>query len=217
MSEGSLNFDYDGRLRKYPNDFWQFEYPDVPGAYGIDEKQDEAIRHAHAAAERLLRDAMDARTEPPKKGVHLTYSGSLRLRLPKTLRHEVDELAQDLGISRASLIRILVEFGLTKMCARDERTLKAVLVAERSSFNQCPIDRRHQWPKFQRQSKSAERADWLIRFDPATHYHLMVLSESEQVSANMLLVSLISKQMTSVQDYLPQSNPIYGRSLIQVA
>jgi len=217
MSEGKLNFDYDGRLRKLPNDFWLFEYPDLLGAFGVGPKQDEAIHNAHAAAERWLRDATNAGTAPPKKGAYNAYSGALRLRLPKSLRHEVDDLAQGLGISRASLIRTLVEFGLSKMFAPDEQTLNAIVDAERSSFNQCPADRRHQWPKVQQQSKSAQRADWLIRFDPATHYHLMVLSEAEEVSANMLLVSLISKQMTSVQDYSPEPHTNYGRSLVQAA
>lgn len=217
MSKGSFNFDYEGRLRKHPNEFWQFDYPDLPGAYGIGAKQDEAIHNAQTAAERWLRDAIDAGTAPPEKGAYNAYSGALRLRLPKSLRHEVDDVAQGLGISRASLIRTLVEFGLSKMFAPDEQTLNAIVDAERSSFNQCPVDRRHQWPKVQQRSKSPERADWLIRFDPATHYHLMVLSEAEEVSANMLLVSLISKQMTSVHDYFPQRHASYGRSLVQAA
>ena len=73
---------------------------------------DEAAREARAAGELMLESLADDDRYIPPHDCRRTFSGNIRLRIPKGLHRELAERAQDEGVSLNTLMVALLATGV---------------------------------------------------------------------------------------------------------
>lgn len=219
LQKDSSVLNYEGRLKKQPDGSWLFQYLDLPMVFGVGPTQSEAIVSAQARACKWIAEAQSVGTKLPSPGISAKYSGNFRLRLPRSLGRNVDALARNLGRSRADVVRQMIEYALEKLHAGDQDTLAAVRRAEQQCFVQCPVGVLHKKGTLKvRATKTASSTnDWFMRFDSTTHYQIMALAEMEGVSANTMLVTLLSMQFGSWESSLIGQMNAIGESDRMVA
>ena len=83
---------------------WIAEVPDLPGCAADGETEADAIRAADEAARLWIEVATDQGREIPPPSDPATASGKFIVRVPKTLHHRLQLLAQHEGVSLNQLV-----------------------------------------------------------------------------------------------------------------
>lgn len=189
---------YEGRLQKYSDSLWIFQFLDLPHVFGLSTTQSEAFSKAQSNLLNWITLAKKDGLVIPRPGEHKRYSGKIKLRLPRSLQYRLTRLAFKLNLSCNQLAKQMVEFGLGQMDALDSFTRTQITRAESEYFtpsnsksntkstfdgplNFLPTDQ--------------YKGIWLLRLDPATHLHIACTSKSEGVSANTFIITLLSLEV----------------------
>jgi len=98
--------------------------PNLPGCSAFGSTEEEAVREAKVAAELWLDTAKNENRTIPSPTLSADYSGKFVLRVPRTLHHQLVELAEVEGVSLNSYVEFLISRGVGRETAGTVKTKK---------------------------------------------------------------------------------------------
>ncbi len=87
---------------------------EFPGLSAFGETKEEAVHEAEIALELFVEDIQAEGAQLPECKQRSSYSGNIRLRIPKSTHRQVAELADLEGVSMNSMISLLIERSLSE-------------------------------------------------------------------------------------------------------
>lgn len=177
---------------------WVAEFPDVPGCYAMGATRSEAMAASEVALKRWLERAALLGIEPPAVGAGRGATGSLRLRVPRTIHRQVAMLSNDL---RLSLNETVVQL-LYKAVGRDfgqlaEAGFCSLRVADADNPDKM---RRPRETRFDPDRKFT--GTWLQRLPKPLHLQLAAWAHSEQVNLNVLITYALVRELERWDSHL---------------
>ena len=111
--------------------------PGIPTLSAFGNTRDEALSQLHIAAQAYFEALEDAGQPQPQPGTISTYSGQLRLRMPRGLHAALSDEAEWEGVSlNTYLVSLLSERHSAKILMNKINNLEIVFDKEKSSFVQ---------------------------------------------------------------------------------